>query len=114
MSLEREEKPRERINDRGEPSISQGRKKKKKGKKRKNQIKDSMALHLFQFSHGSQGPTNSPRKRERERENSVDRIEAPRCIDNENTGNDLTVREKRPTVGHKPSIPRAKFIRRPL
>lgn len=67
MSLEREEKPRERINDRGEPSISQGRKKKKKGKKRKNQIKDSMALHLFQFSHGSQGPTNSPRKREREK-----------------------------------------------
>lgn len=50
--------------DRGEPSIS--RRGKEKEKKEKNQIRDSMALHLFQFSHGSQVPTNSPRKRTRE------------------------------------------------
>lgn len=36
------------------------------------------------------------------------------CIDNENIGYDLAVREKRPTVAHKLTIPRAKFIRRPL
>lgn len=54
----------ENVLDRGEPSIS--RRGKEKEKKEKNQIRDSMALHLFQFSHGSQVPTNSPRKRTRE------------------------------------------------
>lgn len=46
-------------------------KKKEKGKKSKNQIRDWMALHLFQFSHGSQVPTNSPGEREREGERTA-------------------------------------------
>ena len=73
MPLEREEKAGTlRELDRGEPLIPQKREKKKeKGKKSKNQIRDWMALHLFQFSHGSQVPTNSPGEREREGERTA-------------------------------------------
>lgn len=59
----------ERTRSRGTiDSTEEGEKKKEKGRKSKNQIRDWMALHLFQFSHGSQVPTNSPREREKERE----------------------------------------------
>lgn len=90
---------------------------KKKKKEKKVKIKLEIGWHCIYSNlvtvHKFQRILHE-KERKRGRENSVDRIEAARCIDNENTGNDLTVREKRPTVGHKPSIPRAKFIRRPL
>lgn len=75
MPLEREEKAgtlRERTRSRGTiDSTEEGEKKKEKGRKSKNQIRDWMALHLFQFSHGSQVPTNSPGEREREGERTA-------------------------------------------
>lgn len=111
-----EKKSRERNRSRGTID-SIGERKKKKKKEKKGKIKLEIRWHCIYSNlvtvHKFQRILHE-REIERERENSVDRIEAPRCIDNENTGNDLTVREKRPTVGHKPSIPRAKFIRRPL
>lgn len=58
----------ERTRSRGTIDSTEEGKKKEKGRKSKNQIRDWMALHLFQFSHGSQVPTNSPREREKERE----------------------------------------------